>query len=182
MRPLAKADASEKLGSWTMDILAAEMLNAPQQRWDVDVQAAYFARVAAQPDKTLLGIWPRREAHPIGYYLLQLQPAFGTFHVSHLIGDAAWRGRAVSEETAEAIYGYFFDKLGYAKAKANVRRENRAVLWVMLRRGAWKKEARLVGHLLEASTGRRADLLVLGLLAEDWRATRRTPSRPTAAP
>jgi RimJ/RimL family protein N-acetyltransferase len=172
MRPLVEADACESIAAWTADSLTAEMLNAPQRGWDVKSQAAYFAGVAAQTGKVLLGIWPRREGHPIGLYLLQCQPAFGTFHISHLIGDPDWRGKDVSDETAEAIYEYFFDELGYAKAKANVRPENRAVLWVMCRRGLWKKEARLAGHLLNPNTGRREDLLVLGLLAEEWRALR----------
>jgi RimJ/RimL family protein N-acetyltransferase len=173
MRPLIEADACENIAAWTTDSLTAEMLNAPQQGWDAKSQVAYFARVAAQPGKMLLGIWPRRESHPIGLYLLQCRPEFAIFHISHLIGDPAWRGKDVSDETAEAIYEYFFDKLGYAKAKANVRPENRAVLWVMCRRRLWKKEARLAGHILDSNTARREDLLVLGLLAEEWRALRR---------
>lgn len=173
MRPLTRADAREKLVSWTEDALAAEMLNTPQRPWRMAEQAAYFARFENMPDKKLLGIFPRQESHPVGVYFLQLRPRHGTLVISHLIGDVAWRGKGATDETAEAIYQYFFDKLGYAKAKANVRPQNRVILWLLLRGGLWKKEARLVGHLRESATGKRADLLVLGLLADEWRAARR---------
>jgi RimJ/RimL family protein N-acetyltransferase len=173
MRPLSDTDASEELSSWTEDAPTAEMLNTRQRSWSVAEQRAYFASFEAQPGKKLLGIWRRDRTHPIGLYLLQLQPAHGTFLVSHIIGDMAWRGKGIAEETAEAIYECFFDSLDYAKAKANIMPQNRAVLWLLLREGVWKKEAHLVAHLRDAATGRRADVLVLGLLAEDWRAKRK---------
>ena len=40
--------------------------------------------------------------------------------------------------------------------------------WVLLTNG-WKKEARLVGHLLIEGEKTRGDLLVYGLLASEWR-------------
>lgn len=173
LRSLTPADAGDSLGSWTEDALAAEMLNTPQRRWGTAEQAAYFARFEKMPDKRLLGIFPHQESRAIGLYFIQFQPRLGTLVISHLIGDVAWRGKRATGETAEALYEYFFDKLGYAKAKANARIQNRAILWLLLRGGLWKKEARLVGHLREATTGKRADLLVLGLLADDWRATKK---------
>jgi RimJ/RimL family protein N-acetyltransferase len=173
MRPLNGSDASEELASWTEHASTAEMLNTRQRSWSVAEQRAYFASFESQPDKRLLGIWRRDQDPPIGLYLLQLQPAPGTFLISHIIGNMAWRGKAVAEETAEAIYEYFFDRLGYAKAKANIMPQNRAVLWLLLREGVWRKEAHLVGHLRDAATGQRDDVLVLGMLAEDWRATRK---------
>ena len=92
------------------------------------------------------------------------------FTISHLIGDTAWRGKGLTTETSDAIYGYLFDKLGYAKAKANVRPQNRPMLWLMLGGKTWRKEAHLVGHLRDAETGERRDILVLGMLASEWRA------------
>jgi RimJ/RimL family protein N-acetyltransferase len=172
LRRLNSADASEELASWTEDAWTAEMLNTRQRSWSMAEQRAFFAAFEGQADKKLLGIWRRDDTRPIGLYQLQLQPALATFLISHIIGDISWRGKGVAEETAEAIYEYFFDRLGYAKAKANVMPRNRAVLWLLLRDGIWKKEAHLVGHLRDATSGRRADVLVFGLLAEDWRATR----------
>jgi RimJ/RimL family protein N-acetyltransferase len=174
LRPFTAADASEKLVGWSDDELASEMLNATRRRWSVEEQANYFESYAKNPVRRLLGILPKGEQHPIGLFRLQLHPQVGTFLISYLIGNLDWRGKGVTEETTDAIYDYLFNKLGYAKAKANVRPQNRPMLWAMLGRKTWQKEAHLVGHLRDASTGRRADLYVLGLLAEDWRVARKT--------
>lgn len=174
LRTLTGADSGVALSSWADDELAAEMLNTRRREWPVAQQAAYFAKFEASPDRHLLGIFPRAQAHPIGFFSLHYQPQFGTFVITHMIGAVGWRGKDVTTETAEAIYEFMFDKLGYAKAKANVRPQNRPVLWLMLAGGAWRKEARLIAHLRDAATGKRADLHVLGLLAEDWRRARKT--------
>lgn len=46
------------------------------------------------------------------------------------------------------------------------------MLWLMLSDKTWRKEARLVRHLRDAATGERKDMLVLGMMADDWRAAR----------
>ncbi|QIG50919.1 GNAT family N-acetyltransferase [Nordella sp. HKS 07] len=169
LRRLTKADASERLFSWADDDLAAEMLNTKRRQWSLAEQAAFFA---GKPDKVLLAIVPRQQEYPIGFYSLHLQPRIGVFTISHLISDAAWRGKDLTAETSDPIYEYLFNKLDYAKAKANVRPQNRPMLWLMLGGKNWRKEARLVGHLRDAETGERSDLLVLGMLAQEWRAAR----------
>lgn len=173
LRTLTGADASERLSSWADDGLAAEMLNTQRRHWQVADQAAYFEKFEMSRDKHLLGIFPRTESHPIGFFSLHFQPQLGTFLITHIIGAVGWRGREATTEAAEAVYEYMFDTLGYAKAKANVRPQNRPVLWLMLGGGVWRKEARLSAHLRDAATGARTDLLVLGLLAEDWRRARK---------
>jgi RimJ/RimL family protein N-acetyltransferase len=178
IRPISGADLGERLSGWADDELAAEMLNTKRRQWAVREQAAFFAKFANQPGKLALAIVPRGEPHPIGFYTLHLQPRIGVFTISHLIGDANWRGKDLTTETSDAIYGYLFDKLGYAKAKANVRPQNRPMLWLMLSDKTWRKEARLVRHLRDAATGERKDMLVLGMMADDWRAAR--APRPAA--
>ena len=172
LRPMTGDDVGERLSSWADDELAAEMLNTKRRQWSITEQAAFFAKFTARPGKFALAIIPRGEALPVGFYTLHLQPRIDVFTISHLIGDAAWRGKRLTTETSDAVYGYLFDKLGYAKAKANVRPQNRPMLWLMLSDKTWRKEARLVGHLRDAETGERRDLLVLGMLADEWRAAR----------
>jgi hypothetical protein len=50
----------------------------------------------------------------------------------------------------------------------------------------WKREARLIKHLRLTATGERSDLLVFGMLADEWRARpenlRFKPRGPAGAP
>lgn len=168
MRPLLRGDASPALESWIDDDVTAEMLNTTRRKWTIAEQADYFAKHEEQQERLLLGIFPKREKQPIGLFILRLQPHEGIFIISHLIGDKAWRGRNVTSETSEAIYDYLFNSLGYAKAKAHVRPENKPALWLIYTY-IWRKEARLAKHLRLAASGERSDLLIFGILADEWR-------------
>jgi RimJ/RimL family protein N-acetyltransferase len=168
LRRLKLSDAQAGLVDWTLDALAAEMLNTPQRPWPVEAQKAYFSSFEKTPDKLLLGIFAKENQHLIGFYILKLNAGNSTFTISTLIGDVEWRGRNATAEASDAIYDYLFNTLGYVKAKANVRPQNKAMLWLMLS-GAWKKEARLVKHLVVPGSDGRADVYVFGLLADDWR-------------
>ncbi len=169
MRPLLPGDASPALETWIDDDDVAEMLNTQRRKWAVAEQADYFAKHRGQQERLLLGIFPKREKSPIGLFIFRLQPREGVFVVSLLIGDKAWRGKTVPFETSEALFDFFFNSLGYAKAKAHIRPENRAMLW-LLHNYVWKREARLAGHLRLAATRKRSDLLIFGMLADEWRA------------
>lgn len=172
IRPFGKDDASPALESWNSDPAAAEMLNMRQRLWTVADQAAYFVKANAEADGHFLGIFPKQEKDAIGSYKLKFQAPNSTFVITHLIGNPAWRREQVTRETSDAIYDYLFNKLGYWKAKANVRPQNRPVLWLMLQ-DAWRKEVHLVRHMRDATTGDRSDMIILGMLADDWRAARR---------
>lgn len=177
IRPMVAADASPALSEWTTDATAAEMLNMKQRLWAVADQAAFFAKSDAKTGNYLLGIFAKSErATAIGVYKIKFQTANSLFVITHFIGDHAWRRQHVTTETTEVLYDYLFNKLGYVKAKANVRPHNRPVLWLMLR-GGWRQEAHLVKHLRDATTGERGDLLVLGMLADEWRASLVQPPR-----
>jgi RimJ/RimL family protein N-acetyltransferase len=105
---------------------------------------------------------------PIGLFIIKVKPKHGVFTISHLIGDRAWRGKDTTFLASELVYDYFFNTLGYAKATANVRPENKPMLWLMYNY-VWRKEARLIKHLRLAETKERSDLLVFGMLADEWR-------------
>ena len=169
IRPLVRGDASLALESWIDDDVAAEMLNTQRRRWSIAEQSEYFAKHEAQPDRLLLGIFPKREKEPIGLFIIGLQPRQAVFVISLLIGNQAWRGGRITHEISEAIYDFFFNALRYEKAKAHVRPQNRSMLWVMYNY-VWRKEARLKKHLRLAASGDRSDLLLFSILADEWRA------------
>jgi RimJ/RimL family protein N-acetyltransferase len=185
IRPLTRGDASPELESWIDDDNAAAMLNTRRRSWTVAEQADYFTKQASNPRRFILGIFPAQAKDPIGLFVMNLNPKHGVFTISHLIGDKLWRGKDTTFRASEAVYDYFFNTLDYAKAKANVRAENKPMLWLMYNH-VWKREARLIKHLRLTATGERSDLLVFGMLADEWRARpeslRFKPGGPAGAP
>jgi RimJ/RimL family protein N-acetyltransferase len=171
IRRLTRGDASPALEAWIDDDNAAAMLNTRRRSWTVAEQATYFATQEMNPRKCILGIFPAQAQIPIGLFVINVKPKHGVFTISHLIGDKAWRGKDTTRRASEAVYDYLFNTLGYAKAKANVRAENKAMLWLMYNY-AWKREARLIKHIRLTATGGRSDLLVFGMLASEWDAWR----------
>lgn len=172
MRCLVPADASQLQAGWTLDATASEMLNVERNEWTVSAQHNYFASAGRASDRLLLGIWTNAGNSLIGLYIIKFWPADDIFSYSTLIGNKAWRGKNTADETATSICGHFFNELGYVKAKTSVRPTNKPVLWLLMN-GVWKKEAKLQGQLLDRKTGERADVLVFGMLADDWRTYQR---------
>lgn len=168
IRTLMPEDASVGLENWLLDPLAAEMLNSPLRIWTVENQQDYFKSYYGQATKLLLGVFTKQDNTCIGLYIAKPNVDSGTFTVSMVIGDLVWRGKDAAREVSSEIERYFFNDLGFWKVKANVRPQNKAMNWVLLTNG-WKKEARLVGHLLIEDEKTRGDLLVYGLLASEWR-------------
>ncbi len=170
LRPMVPDDASPGMESWTEDEVIVEMLNARRQRWTVAEQVAYFSSYDGG-SRLLLGVFPKDRAEPIGVFIVKLRQDDKLMMITHLLGNKEWRGTGASREASIAVFDYFFNRLGYAKAKANVRTNNKAMQWLLLN-GGWQVEARLHKHLREKSTGARADVLVFGILADEWRARR----------
>jgi RimJ/RimL family protein N-acetyltransferase len=171
LRPMLRDDASVALESWTEDEAVVEMLNAKRQRWAVAEQAAYFTSYEGKRTACLLGLFPKGQSAPIGFFIVKLRPKDSLMLVTHVLGDKQWRGTGASREASIAVFDYFFDELAFVKAKANVMTVNKAMQWLLLN-GGWRVEARLQKHLRVKSTGERSNLLVFGILADEWRARR----------
>lgn len=171
LRPVLRDDASAALETWTEDETAVEMLNTKRRQWSIAEQVGYFAKYEGQRTKYLLGLFPNGQKEPIGLFIVKLRPDDDLMLVTHLIGDQQWRGTGASREASIGIFDFFFNKLDFKKAKANVRPANKAMQWLLLN-GGWRREAHLKRHLRERSSGERADILVFGILADEWRANR----------
>ncbi|TMJ38320.1 MAG: GNAT family N-acetyltransferase [Alphaproteobacteria bacterium] len=171
LRPIGREDASLALESWTEDETAVEMLNTKRRQWSIAEQVAYFAKYEGQRTRFLLGLFPHGQNEPVGLFIIKLRAEDDLMLVTHLIGDRQWRGTGASREASIGIFDFFFNKLNFKKAKANVRPSNRSMQWLLLN-GGWRREAHLTRHLRERSSGDRADVLVFGILADEWRASR----------
>jgi RimJ/RimL family protein N-acetyltransferase len=184
LRPVVRDDASLALESWTEDDTAVEMLNTKRRQWSIAEQVAYFAKYEGQRTRYLLGLFPNGQKEPVGLFIVKLRPDDDLMLVTHLIGDQQWRGTGASREASIGIFDFFFNQLNFKKAKANVRPANRAMQWLLLN-GGWRREAHLTRHLRERSSGERVDILVFGILADEWRASRtsaKTVRKRNAAP
>jgi RimJ/RimL family protein N-acetyltransferase len=191
LRPIVREDASAAMESWMEDEVIVEMLNARHRRWTVADQVAYFSSFDGKRTRLLLGLFPKGQNEPIGFFIVKLRPHDSLMLVTHVLGNKEWRGTGASREASIGLFDYFFNELSYAKAKANVRPDNKAMQWLLLN-GGWHLEANLRKHLRINSTGERSDLLVFGILADEWRAKRgsaRTvsnrrhfPSKPAGRP
>jgi RimJ/RimL family protein N-acetyltransferase len=181
MRPMTRDDACAALESWPEDEEAMEMLNARRRRWSIADQVAYFLSFDGKPGRFLLGLFPHGQKEPVGLFIIKLRVDDSIMLVTHILGNKDWRGTGASREASLAIFDYFFNTLGFEKAKANVRPENKAMQWLLLN-GGWRQEAQLIKHLKLKSSGGRGDLYVFGILADEWRAKRGSantvPRRP----
>jgi RimJ/RimL family protein N-acetyltransferase len=169
LRRMVRDDASPMLEAWTEDELLAEMLNAQRRSWTVAEQVAYFSGYDGKTTRYLLGIFPNSQSEPIGFFIVKVRLEDSLMLVTHFLGDKTWRGTGASREASVGLFDYFFNKLSFAKAKANVRAVNKAVQWLLLN-GGWRIEARLHKHLRMKTTGERSDIIVFGILADEWRA------------
>jgi RimJ/RimL family protein N-acetyltransferase len=168
IRPLTALDAAPHLCAWTLDPLGAEMLNQSQHVWAIEDQRRLFAAQANNPSQLRLGIWAKEINKLIGFFIVDLHPKNQAYTLTTLIGELSWRGQHVIGEAADVIHGHFFEKLGFLKAKANVRPHNKSMLW-MMSHGGWRKEAHLIKHIRDNVNQTRVDVLAMGLLPKDWK-------------
>jgi RimJ/RimL family protein N-acetyltransferase len=171
LRPMTRDDACAAMESWPEDDEAMEMLNAARRRWSIADQVAYFSSFAGKQSRYLLGLFPNGQSEPVGMFIIKLRLDDSIMLVTHLLGNKDWRGSGASREASIGIFDYFFNTLGFEKAKANVQPGNKAMQWLLLN-GGWRQEAHLIKHLRLKSSGERGDLYVFGIMAGDWRAKR----------
>lgn len=167
VRRLQDGDGAASLSMWTVDPVAAEMLNTPVGLWPVDNQNRYFRACGQNESQILLGLFPKPVGAAIGLLILKPNPELGIFTLSAVIGLKAKRGKDTMAGVAKPLFRFLFGTCGFAKAKCYVRPQNKAMQWLLLTNG-WKLEARMKSELLDVASGKRSDLLVFGLLHKEW--------------
>ena len=170
LRPLMEDD-SDRLFRWRRE---------PEvDRWMSDLPATtaeehrfWFAEFQADPDRrgwiitaddeaagflTLTGVATRHRRASWGWY----------------IGEAAARGRGAGRAAQALGLDLAFDELGLAKVSAEVLADNDVALKAQAAAG-FRREGYLREHIIK--DGVRRDVVLLGILADEWRA-RREPLR-----
>ncbi|HEX4199372.1 MAG TPA: UDP-4-amino-4,6-dideoxy-N-acetyl-beta-L-altrosamine N-acetyltransferase [Caulobacteraceae bacterium] len=170
LRPLKDED-SERLFRWRRE---------PEvDRWMSDLPAAtadehgrWFDDFRADPDR---GGWIiTADDQPAGFLTLtgvisrHRRASWGWY-----IGEADARGRGAGRAAQALGLDLAFDELGLEKVSAEVLADNDVALKAQAAAG-FRREGYLREHIVK--DGRRRDVVLLGILADEWRA-RREPLR-----
>jgi UDP-4-amino-4,6-dideoxy-N-acetyl-beta-L-altrosamine N-acetyltransferase len=170
LRPLKDED-SERLFRWRRE---------PEvDRWMSDLPAAsadehgrWFDDFCADPDRR--GWIITADDQPAGFLTLtgvisrHRRAAWGWY-----IGEADARGRGAGRAAQALGLDLAFDELGLEKVSAEVLADNDVALKAQAAAG-FRREGYLREHVIK--DGRRRDVVLLGILADEWRA-RREPLR-----
>lgn len=87
------------------------------------------------------------------------------------IGDRDWWGKGAVQEVRTALLDYLFDRAGGHRAYGMVQASNIASIYNYQRLG-FRHEGTMRRHRFVPITGEHVDLLVFGMLKEEWQARR----------
>jgi UDP-4-amino-4,6-dideoxy-N-acetyl-beta-L-altrosamine N-acetyltransferase len=135
-----------------------------------DEHARWFADFRADPDRR--GWIITLEGAPAGF--LSLTGVAGRHRRASwgwYIGEAAARGRGVGRAAQALGLDLAFDELDLEKVCAEVLADNDVALKAQAAAG-FKREGYLRQHVMK--DGQRRDVVLLGILADEWRARRGT--------
>ena len=171
LRSLKPADASARWQGWGKDLEVMGPLNAPVRDMPLD----YLANYAGSFDnehRHLIGIFENATGAHIGFFIIEIDRAHrcATFNV--VVGDKAWWGKGVVNETRAALLDHFFERRGIEKALGSPLARNFPAVFNYKAQG-WRHEGTLRGHRLSVMDGSRLDQYQFGLLREDWRKRRK---------
>jgi RimJ/RimL family protein N-acetyltransferase len=144
--------------------------NSPQRMQD------YYA-LSVQKKLVLLGIFDRASGSHVGNITLQeLDWINRRGFLGYLVGEKAFAGRGIASEACLMMLYYAFNKLNLDRVWTTVSAEHPASRKVAEKAGL-RTEGCLRQHQMR--NGRRADLLMVGALREEWMAERGDAARDT---
>jgi ribosomal-protein-alanine N-acetyltransferase len=113
-------------------------------------------------------IFPRGTDRLIGFHgVLFSEP--GSARLSVAIGDRDWWGKGAVQEIRAAVLDFIFDEAGGHRAHGQVHARNVASIYNYQRLG-FRHEGTLRQQRTLPGTGETVDLLLFGLLKEEWAA------------
>lgn len=173
LRSLKPSDASERWINWLRDPEVMAPLNAPIRAWTTRELMAHIA-TSDNIERFIIGVFDKTSKIQIGMYMVEIDSAHrrATFNV--VIGEKAWWGRSVVNETRAALLDEFFERRGIEKAVGVPLVRNFPAVFNYKAQG-WRLEGVLRGHCLAVAGDARLDQYQFGLLKSEWLAQRNTP-------
>ena len=134
IRTVERSDATESWAKWLLNPTAARQLNAKPQAITLDALTAYIDRFD-RVNGHLLGMFEKETGRIVGIRSIYVNFATKEFHINVLIGEVDVRGTRARAETADVVYAYFFETLGFEAAVCNVLADNKQGLGMVARLG-----------------------------------------------
>ena len=170
LRSLKPVDASERWLGWAKDPEVMSPLNVQP----VTMSRQDLARHIATSDnqtRYLIGVFDKDSNIQLGFYMIELEEIHRCASFNVVIGEKAWWGKGVVNETRAALLDYFFDERGVEKACGSPLARNIPAVFNYLAQG-WRHEGTLRAHRLSVFDGSRLDQYQFGLTRDEWRARR----------
>jgi RimJ/RimL family protein N-acetyltransferase len=170
LRTLAPADANPRWLAWANDPEVTAPLNiAPRVMAAVELQR-YIAGFD-QLNHCLIGIYDKRSGDQIGFYIIDIDPGHRLAAFNVVVGDRAFWGEKVVNETRAALLDFFFTKRGVEKAIGRPLARNFPAIFNYRAQG-WRLEGILKRHRAAHDNSGRLDQFEFAMLRDEWRAIR----------
>lgn len=168
LRLLEPTDAGDEYLSWLNDPEVTKYLEVRHYPQTIESLQSFVAG-HDNVNSFLFGIFTLEHRH-VGNYSLRIDRpnSLGTLGV--MIGDRQHWGRNIVQETRAALLNHCFDSLRLHKVCGACHATNLPAVYNYRRQG-WSSEGVRREHAL-GWDGRRVDVVMFGMLAEDWKTRR----------
>lgn len=173
VRSLGSADATDEYISWWNDAEVQEPLGFHPRWWSQHEAVRHIGRFDNRR-RFHLGIFDKEGMTPVGFITITPKDK-GCIQTNIVIGNKEYWGKRVPIEVRETVFDFIFEKLGAHKIVGEVDARNFTSIFNYKAQGFACE-----GVLREQKIwidGTRHDLLMFGMLKEDWQARRKGASR-----
>ena len=174
LRSLVRADASEKWAAWVADAEAMAPLHMPARKVSVEELAAHIA-LFDNDSRLLVGIFARENGAHIGFHMIEVDKAHALAAFHAFVGERAWWGKDVVNETRAALLDHFFGARGIDKAIGQPLERDFGALLNFKKQG-WRLEGVHRRQRRSVLTGARVDQYAFAMQRDEWRALRTAPA------
>lgn len=179
LRSMTREDVDEPFIGWLADPEVMLGLNMPRRRLS-RAQAVAWVLAADHQRRFVLGVQPRAGGALLGCYTVDVDPEHGWAETAVVIGDKAWWGRHTVIETRGRLLAFLFDEMGLHKVIGRPHGRNLASIFNYQALG-FRCEGVLREQVKPLAGEGRLDLLVFGLLRQEWQARRAAAAAGAAA-
>jgi RimJ/RimL family protein N-acetyltransferase len=172
MRTMTRGEIARASHAWTNDKEVMEALQIEARPWKLRRWRRRFARFDDRKN-FCFGVWVRDGNRFIGYHTVQIQ-GDGVAAVGVVIGDKAWWGQSTVAETRSAIIDFLFQNKKVRRVWGLPFARNFPSIYNYQRLG-FTYEGTLRRHS-RSDFGEGADVLVFGMLKDEW-AARKTVAK-----
>ena len=170
IRSLRPEDVSERYAGWWSDREVMASISRPERAETLDEHRQRIAKRYDNRKNFHVGIFDRENDLIIGFISVLLNTFHGTANVNFVIGDRDYWGKNLVRELSGTGLEFIFEQLRAEKITGKIMARNYPTVYLakaigLSVEGILKKEWRLRDKS-------RADVLVVGLLRDDWRKQR----------